>query len=132
MKLILAGSVPPGVSRRGRGTLYLAAMAAALSGCGGASARTEAHIACRHVAASLATLRHPTGAAQSSEQRSRALVELRQALPPAAQAAAQSPRYGPLATTLSESNRVPEQRLIHALRAECSNPGPTQFPTLKP
>ena len=112
----------------GRAALGLC-LSAALSACGGSSAKADAAIACRAAKKSIAML--SAGAAQqpSPARAASALAELRSGLPAAARAASISARYAPLAATMSESNRVPEYRLVHALEAECAPRAPTNFPT---
>lgn len=56
----------------------------------------------------------------ATKDRVRAQNLLRSALPLAALAASTDGTYEPLQTTLSESNRVTEGTLVHALRAECT------------
>jgi len=52
--------------------------------------------------------------------RERAYLQLREALPLAAEAADANGQWQALMTTVSESNRVPEQYLVTALRAQCA------------
>jgi hypothetical protein len=72
--------------------------------------------ACRHVERSLSLLaRADTDPALASE----AATELRMALPLASLAASEDGQWQALQTTLSESPRVDESRLTHALSAQC-------------
>jgi hypothetical protein len=99
----------------------LLALPVGLSACGGSGATAEAVKSCRLVERSLRDIQlaaSATGAEHRSLVR-RAARDLREAVQPAAVAAAKGAQWAPLATTLSESNRVAESRLEHALRIEC-------------
>lgn len=96
-------------------------VAIALSGCG-QSADALGHEACVDVGKSLAIYARAERASNPKTQaseRARALDWLRVALRPAALAGDSSGDWQALMATLSESNRVPEQKLIQALRAQC-------------
>lgn len=125
--------------RRHRWTLSLiliVALGVGLAACsnGGADLARQA---CGHVDKSLALFKQAEEAPTQAEANSlgeRAYVELRNALPLAAKAAASDGQFQALMTTLSETNRVGEQYLVVSLRDQCvaaeqSNPlqpaGPT-------
>jgi hypothetical protein len=96
---------------------------ATLSGCGSPSAGTLATQACTKVERSIGLFNHAAYArtpARAAADRRAALIELRAALPLAAIAAGDDGTFQGLEATLSESNRVPEFRLIHALSAQCA------------
>ncbi|MDA8391411.1 MAG: hypothetical protein M0Z87_01165 [Actinomycetota bacterium] len=125
--------------RLNRRRLATAALLAGASGsllaaCAGSGATSEASKACVYVNRSLATLARAPGApvAVAAAIRQKALVELRQGLPLAAAAAAGSGRFAPLSTTISESSRVPEYRLVSALRQECAAVNGPQLPPPAP
>lgn len=111
----------------------LAAVAVLSGGCANLDASNRAERACGFVRTSLTMLAtsHRDGP-QGPAEAQKALVVLRKALPIAAEAASGSARYAPLATTLSESNRVPESRLVPALRQECSGIGKPGLPPPPP
>ena len=93
------------------------------SGCG-QSADSLGHEACGDVNRSLALYARSqtaTDAASTSSERNRALNLLRTALRPAALAASSDGDWQALMATLSESNRVPETKLIPALKAQCAS-----------
>ena len=110
-----------GARTAGAGTLLLiGGVVAAACGGGGASSATAA---CRHVNHSLALFRQSqqtTDQARSATLANQAYVELRVALPLAADAAASDGRWQALMTTLSETSSVPEKELVPALTAQCS------------
>ncbi len=56
-----------------------------------------------------------------------AYIQLRQALPIAAQAAYHDGQWQALMTTVSESNRVPETTLVSSLRAQCQQADSSAF-----
>lgn len=92
------------------------------SGCANANGLALARKACSEVQRSIrlydaSTLEHDPAIAV--KQRAEALKELRLAVQPAAIAAGEAPQWSALGATLSESNRVPEGNLLHALRAQC-------------
>lgn len=113
--------------KRARARLASGLAAAGLAGalltsCGGSGASALVNEACSHVTRSITLYEastHDTGRVAASE-RHQALVQLRDALRPAALAGTQ---YQALKTTLSESSRVPEANLIGALRAQCAASG---------
>lgn len=79
---------------------------------------------CQHVERSLQIFAKSLADASpqaTTADRAAALEQLRIALPLAALASTDSGTWDPLATTLSESSRVPEKNLVHALRAECTS-----------
>jgi len=120
-----------GASRRLRAATGLVGALLApvlLAGCANADAQNQARQACTHVGRALALFARANAepAGQSGPDLAASLAELRAALPIAAVAAGQSAQWQPLMTTLSESSRVPEAYLVHALSAECAdanNPG---------
>ena len=100
--------------------LLLGGTLAAACGGGGAS---SAAAACTHVNRSLDLFRQSqqtTDQARSTALANQAYVELRVALPLAADAAAADGRWQALMTTLSETSEVPEKELVTALMAQCS------------
>lgn len=101
----------------------LAAGSTLLAGCGNGQAQALARQACTHVELSI-RLWHEAGrdpgAAQASDDRNRALDQLRAAEPLAAAANSDDPVWNPLMTTLSESSEVQERFLIQALTAQCA------------
>jgi len=99
----------------------LLALPVGLSACGGSGATAEAVKSCRLVERSLRDIQLAASATGAEHRRlvRRAARDLREAVQPAAVAAAKGAQWAPLATTLSESNRVAESRLEHALRIEC-------------
>ena len=113
-----------------RGTLRRGAVAGAVAlglGCGlgacGNSGTALAKQACAHVERSVGLLKRSeqqSDAAGAARLRQRAYIELRDALPIAAQAAYLDGQWQALMTTLSESNRVPEAILTSALTVQCA------------
>ncbi|MHB1890642.1 MAG: hypothetical protein ACYCUF_07145 [Acidimicrobiales bacterium] len=108
-------------SAAGAAALVLA-VAVLTSGCANANGLALARKACSEVQRSISlydasTLGHDP--ALEAKQRAEALRELRLAVQPAAIAAGEAPQWSALGATLSESNRVPEGNLLHALRAQC-------------
>jgi hypothetical protein len=96
-------------------------LGAALSACGNSGAAL-AKQACGHVDRSLVLLTesaHQADPSSSSLLQQRAYLQLRQALPIAAQAAYHDGQWQALMTTVAESNRVPETTLVGALKAQC-------------
>jgi hypothetical protein len=93
-----------------------------LGGCGsGPSGGVLVQEACAHVERSLTLYHrstHEDGAAARRAQAA-ALVQLRDALRPAALAGSAGGQSQALQATLSESSRVPEGRLVTALSAQC-------------
>ncbi|HUO48828.1 MAG TPA: hypothetical protein VMU09_08345 [Acidimicrobiales bacterium] len=120
-----------GARRRTRVVVWSAGLVTAgavLAGCANADAQAQARQACTHVtkALSLFAAAQALSPGQAAPDLNASLAELRAALPIAAVAAGQSAHWQPLMTTLSESSRVPESYLVHALGAECAdadNPG---------
>lgn len=103
-------------------TLGVSAASIGLGGCAYANGVTLAQQACTHVQRSIAlyaSSERGLAPAAAARTRERALAQLRQALPIAARAAGDSGEWQALMTTLSESSRVPEHLLIHALRRQC-------------
>lgn len=103
-------------------TASLAVLAAAC----GSSASSQAAQACRYVHSSLTLYDESVKAAKAGDSRTarndsaQALADLRLALPLAAQAAGSDGDWQPLMANLSESNRVPEKNLVHALTQQCA------------
>jgi hypothetical protein len=113
-------------SRRLRRLVGAAALlslgAASAAGCG-ASAASLGHQACEEVGRSLSIYARSTktdNTALAARDRQRALSLLRAALQPAAIAGSDDGDWQALMTTLSESNRVPESKLVAALSAQCA------------
>ncbi len=113
---------------RPRSSWLLAPLAALLSvalvACGTQDGLALARKACGHVERSIALykrsekLSNPKNAAQLQTA---ALIQLRYAEPIAADATTDSTQWQALMATLSESSRVPEAHLIHALTAQCNS-----------
>ncbi len=104
---------------------------AALTACGDGGVAL-ARQACGHIHQSLTLTdqasRTGTDPALANDLSQQAYLQLREALPLAAQAASQNGQWQALMTTISESNRVPESDLVTALTAQCAmansaNPG---------
>jgi hypothetical protein len=96
-------------------------LGAFLSACGN-NAAALAEQACSHVNRSLTLLDQAskeTDGTAAAQLREKAYIQLRQALPIAAQAAFRDGQWQALMTTVSESNRVPETTLVAALRVQC-------------
>lgn len=103
-------------------TALVSLLATFTSACG-ASASSLGHEACLDVAKSLAIYGRSTKTTDQSlagKERQRALSLLRKALQPAAIAGSNDGDWEALMTTLSESNRVPEGKLVAALSAQCA------------
>ncbi len=96
--------------------------ALALSACGGDS-DALGNQACAHVAQSLSLFAQSQrpGQHNAAALAEGAGIALRDALRPAALAASSSGDWQALATTISESSRVPERNLVQALSAECAS-----------
>ncbi len=127
----------PARARRGRlaaGALALVASGIALSACA-ASAGDLARSSCAHVNASIRLYERAASTPDPSTAaglRSRAYLDLLQAIPIAAQAAYHDIQWESLSTTLSEANRVPESELLPALRAQCADADASVFGQLPP
>jgi hypothetical protein len=100
-----------------------------LAACGSSAALGLVRAACGHVDQSIrtyeASLRLPPGPAQEALQRTAAL-QLEAAQRKAAVAAGEDAEWQALMTTISESPRIPEGYLVHALEEQCqvaSSPG---------
>ncbi len=93
-----------------------------LSACGN-SGTALAKEACAHVDRSVGLLKlsgQQSDAAEAARLEQQAYIELRDALPIAAQAAYLDGQWQALMTTLSETNRVPVATLTTALTAQCA------------
>ena len=93
-----------------------------LSACSGASGNHLAKLACAHVSRSIALYQQAerlTNNAMANKLRKEAISELVSAEAEAGQAALASSRWQALMATVSESSRVPESYLIHALTRQC-------------
>jgi hypothetical protein len=104
-------------------------LGATLSACG-SNGTTLAEQACGHVNRSLTLLSQASkepDATAAAQLREKAYIQLRQALPIAAQAAFRDGQFQALMTTVSESNRVPETTLVAALQAQCQQADGTVF-----
>ncbi len=111
------------------GTVVVIGLGAALSACGN-NGTVLAKQACGHVNRSLSLLTeasHQTDATLATQLQQQAYIQLRQALPIAAQAAYRDGQWQSLMTTVSESNRVPETTLVQALRAQCQQADSSTF-----
>ncbi|HVB93024.1 MAG TPA: hypothetical protein VND67_01800 [Acidimicrobiales bacterium] len=113
-----------------RGTLRRAAVVVTaalglglgLSACGD-SGTALAKQACVHVDRSIGLFKRAgqqSDVTEAAQLEQRAYIELRDALPIAAQAAYADGQWQALMTTLSETNRVPEATLTSALTAQCA------------
>ena len=111
------------------GTAVAVGLGATLSACGN-DGTALAEQACAHVDRSLnllAQAARQTDAAVTARLQEQAYIQLRQALPIAAQAAYRDGQWQSLMTTVSESNRVPEATLVSALRAQCQQANSSPF-----
>jgi hypothetical protein len=109
--------------RRLIGAAALVSSTAVLASACGASASSLGHEACVDVGRSLSLYAQSTktgDATAAAKDRQRALSLLRAALQPAAIAGSSDGDWQALMTTLSESNRVPESKLVSALSAQCA------------
>jgi len=98
-------------------------LAAGISRCTNRNGLALARQACSHVDRSLAIYRsaeRSPGSAGAAGEQAQALAQLRSALPITASAAGEATQWQALMTTLSESARVPESDLVHALEAQCA------------
>lgn len=99
------------------------AVLGALSGCANQDGLALARQACQHVDISLAMYRSAQSSPSSPEsarQLTKALQQLRTALPIAAKATGEAQQWQALMATLAESTRVPESDLVSALQAQCA------------
>ncbi len=120
---------PTGFRRLAVGTVVVMGLGATLSACGN-NGTVLAKQACSHVNRSLSLLSeasHQTDVTAAGQLQQRAYIQLRQALPIAAQAAYRDGQWQSLMTTVSESNRVPETTLVQALRAQCQQADSSTF-----
>jgi hypothetical protein len=104
-------------------------LGATLSACGN-SGTALAKQACAHVDRSLSLLTeaaHQTDSSVTAHLQDQAYIQLRQALPIAAQAAFRDGQWQALMTTVAESNRVPETTLVTSLRAQCQQADASTF-----
>lgn len=110
--------------RKGAAVLSVAAaLGACLSGCVGSNGLALARNACTDVDRSLSiynSSQQLPASSRSEAEQAQALEQLREALPIAASAAGENSQWQALMTTLSESTRVPESDLVHALSAQCA------------
>lgn len=93
-----------------------------LAACSNGASIALARQACSHVSTSLKLYKQSQqepDPAKASSLQEEAYVQLRTALPIAAEAANDNGQWQALMTTLSETNRVPEGTLITALQAQC-------------
>jgi hypothetical protein len=94
-----------------------------LSGCGQQSGQTLARQACTHVDLSVRDYELSTKAnispSEAARLRTKADVELRAALPLAAQATSADGSLNALMTTISEGATVDEAHLVPALKGQC-------------
>jgi hypothetical protein len=111
------------------GILATLGVGVVLAACG-TSGTALAQQACSHVNKSITLLErseHQSDPGQASATAQQAYVQLRDALPIAAEAAYSDGQWQSLMTTLSESNRVPEKTLISALTAQCQSADASVF-----
>ncbi len=108
--------------RTAAGLALVCALGSGLAACGQSGGTTQAKQACKHVGASLSLLQKASQAdgQTAGALRQQAYLQLREALPLAAEAADTNGQWQALMTTISESNRVPEHYLVTALRAQCA------------
>ncbi len=121
--------IPARIRRLAAGTVVVVGLGTTLSACGN-DGSALAKQACAHVDRSLSLLTKASlqaDAATATRLRQQAYIQLRQALPIAAQAAYRDGQWQSLMTTVSESNRVPEATLIQALRAQCQQANSSTF-----
>lgn len=118
----MAGGLIP----RGRAALLALAATAVLSvvasGCGNGNGDTLAKEACEYVGTSISSYEASLTAKSKSESThlsDEAYDELQLATQPAALAAGDNGQWQALATTISESSRVPEGALVSALTLQC-------------
>ena len=117
----MRGTAPRRSGRLVAALATVAVLGSGLSACGSGGASLVQR-ACADVNRSIALYRASKAEAPATAARTqqRALVELRHALRPAALAGSAGGEYQALKTTLSESSRVPEGKLISALSAQCA------------
>jgi hypothetical protein len=108
--------------RTAAGLALVGVLGAGLAACGQSGGTTQAKQACTHVGVSLSLLEKAsrTGGQSGTALRQMAYLQLREALPLAAEAADANGQWQALMTTVSESNRVPEHYLVTALQAQCA------------
>jgi hypothetical protein len=109
------------LGRLAAGSVLALGLGIALSACG-SNGTALAKQACTHVDRSIGLLKqsaHQSDQIEAARLTQRAYIELRDALPIAAQAAYDDGQWQALMTTVSESNRVPETTLTGALTAQC-------------
>jgi len=101
----------------------LLAAGTAVSACGGPSAADYGRTACLDVNRSIASYRaalRDTSAPKRRRALAQALIELRAAQAPAAQAGSSDGSWQALMATVTESATIPEGVLIPALEAQCA------------
>lgn len=122
-------SVPARLRSLVAGAAVVLGLGATLAACGN-DGTALAKQACVHVDRSLDLLTqaaHQTDTTVATQLHEQAYLQLRQALPIAAQAAYRDGQWQSLMTTVSESNRVPETTLVPALRAQCGQADSATF-----
>ena len=115
--------------RLAAGTVVVVGLGATLAACGNGGTAL-AQQACAHVDRSLTLLveaSHQSDSAVSAHLHQQAYLQLRQALPIAAQAAYHDGQWQSLMTTVAECNRVPESILVQSLRDQCRQADSTVF-----
>jgi hypothetical protein len=125
----VTGAGGTGRARRLAAAAVIAGLGIALDACG-SSGTGLAQQACSHVNASIGLLtrsEHQTNPATGSILEQRAYLQLRAALPIAAQAAYHDGQWQSLMTTVAESSRVPESTLVDALQAQCRQADSSTF-----
>lgn len=113
----------PSLVRRVAGSIAVVGAGIALAACGGGGTAL-AQQACTHVDRSIALYKQAAGdsdPARAAALTQQASLQLRLALPLAAQAASQDGQYQALMTTVAESSRVSEGDLVTALTDQCSS-----------
>ena len=111
------------------GGLAAVAFGVVLSACG-TSGTGLAQEACHHIDRSITLLARAgkaSDATEAADLRQKAYVQLRDALPIAAEAAYADGQYQALMTTVAESSRVSETTLVPALQAQCQQTDSTPF-----
>lgn len=125
------------IRRPNRGTVrHLAVVVMAIIGLGvvlsacGTNGTALAQQACTHINRSIKLLdeaEHQSDPAASAAVRQKAYLQLRAALPIAAEAAYDDGQWQALMTTVAESSRVAESTLVPALQAQCQEADSSVF-----
>jgi len=126
------------IRRPNRGTVRRLAVVAmaiiglgvVLSACSSGDGTALAQQACTHVNRSIKLLdeaQHQSDPVASAAVRQKAYVQLRAALPIAAEAAYDNGQWQALMTTVAESSRVAESTLVPALQVQCQEADSSVF-----